>query len=84
MIILNQVHGKLARILHNLLADTILYKGFLHQDVAAVFFITQDISNLVNPPFLTASRIRYPCGFQLLPDHAQAGALQVSVKDTPI
>lgn len=40
MIILNQIHGKLSRVLYNLFVDTVLRKGFLHLASARLSFVS--------------------------------------------
>ena len=51
MIVQLQVHGKLAGISHCLSADGVTDKGFLHQDITAVFLVFQDVANGCSRPF---------------------------------
>ena len=81
MIILDQIHGKLSRVLYNLFVDTVLCKGLLHQNVPTVFFISQDAPDLGNIPLCSARRIQHLLLFQAQPDHPQACSLQILIKD---
>ena len=40
VIILDQIHGKLSRVLYNLFVDTVLRKGFLHLASARLSFVS--------------------------------------------
>ena len=83
MIVLDQVHRQLSRVLNHLLGQAVLHISFLHQHIAAVFFVLEDVVNLSDTPRFIARRSGDPFPIQVQLNHSQAVASQVSIIDTP-
>jgi hypothetical protein len=57
MVVLYQRLGELPRVPDHLLADAVLDKGFLEQDIPTVFLIGEDIPNRSDRPTLLSSSV---------------------------
>ena len=81
MVVLNQVFGELAGVWNDLLADAVLDKGLLEQDVPTVFLVGQDAPNMgCHPLCFSGDRGDFPA-FQGRLDLPDAVPGQVAVVD---
>ena len=81
MIVLHQIHGELAQVAKLLLADAVLGKGLLHQDVAAVFFIFQNVADRRLRPDRPTLGGGDALALQFLFDHTDAVSSEETVID---
>ena len=83
MVVLCQIHGKLAVVADNLFADTVFDKCLLHQGIAAVFFTGEDAFDYIQRPFRRILRLWNVVGFEAGFDLAETGSGKVLVVYPP-
>ena len=81
MIVLHQVHGQLAGVLDRFLRETVFNEGFLHQNIAAVFLVAENVSDLSDVPCTSLGWAGVLFFLQMLFDHPQACSSEILLID---